>query len=255
MKTPFKQERLDHVSNMIEFLRSEYKNSENHHIYIPQTCNLVPKRYQKTYRLSPGEQSIGIVIKSDQMGHKNFGGHTPPLAALHMMLELAMLHPFDSLNAGLNWPDDVVVNHKAIATLFTEAVIEQGKIVGILAIVTMHLNNVYAFSNEYYHTKASARVVTEKEVDESKYVASFLKKLEEMHAVWEIKQYPQLYTEWKAKQAYLNETITFFHNIGLVMRGQILDFLSSGNMILHDENGKNHTVPYLQIQEYAQKNR
>lgn len=253
MTTSFKQERLDHTRDIIEFLRSTYQKAESLHIYIPQECGLVPERYQKTHRPTPGEQIIGIVIKNDQMGHKNFAGKTPPLSALHMMFELAMIQPYAALDAGLNWPDDVVVQHKAISTLFTELIIEQGKVVGILAVVTMHLNNVYAYSNEYYHTNVSASVIEDKEIDEKTYIDSFLKQLEKLYSVWESKQYPQLYDQWKDKQVYLNDTITFYHNIGMVMRGQILDFLPNGDMILHDENGKNHTLHYLQTQDSSQK--
>jgi biotin-(acetyl-CoA carboxylase) ligase len=245
----FTKEHPEQIVDMLEFLKTTYEKADSCHIFIPKSCDTIPERYQKTYRPTKGERIIGIIIKHEQMGHKNFAGHTPPLSALHMMFELAMLHPFIEIGGALNWPDDVVIKHKAIATLFSESILEQGKVVGMIGIINLHLNNHYAFSSEYYHTNTSAKAILNKEVDEDTYINNCLTHLDELYQIWESKQYPQLYTLWKEKQGYLNETVTFYHNIGMVMRGQILDFLSNGDMLLHDENGKNHTIHYLQIQE------
>lgn len=249
MLIEFKQEQVNIIPDFLEFLRESYAHASPHHIFLPKSCDILPARYQRTSRWLPGQKVCGIIIKNEKMGYKNFAGHTPPLSALHMLLELAMIKPFESLHAGLNWPDEVVVEHKAIATLFTESVFEGQKVVGLIAVVTLNVNNVYAFSNESYHTATSLFSMTKKEEDEVSIANTFIAYFEELYALWEDKQYAQFYQMWKEKQLYLDDTITFYQNIGMVMRGQILDFKPNGDMVMHDENGKNHTVHYLQVQE------
>lgn len=249
MTIEFKKEQIEESSNFLDFLKDAYATASNYHIFLPKKCVTLPGRYHKTFRWLAGQKVSGIIIKNEKMGHKNFAGHTPPLAALHMLLELAMIKPFASLDAGLSWPDEVVVQHKAIASLYTEAIFEQNKAVGLIAIVTLNINNTYAFSNESYHTSTSHYAINKKEADEEIAANEFLTHFQELYRLWEDKQYPHIYQMWKEKQRYLDDTITFYQNIGMVMRGQILDFKANGDMLMHDENGKNHTVNYLQVQE------
>lgn len=240
---------VEHCPDILEWARAEFKNAQEGDVFFAPSTDILHGRYNKTFRWSPGQLVFAVIIKNDQMNHKNFSGQTPPMAALHMMFELGILKPFLPHGAGFNWPDDVVIQHKRVASIFTEAVVENGRPAGIIAVIIANINNTYSFSSESYHTATNLKDVTKRVEDIETYFAKLLESIEEYYQMWTAKQYPALYDAWKAKQLYLDDTITFYQNIGMVMRGIVKDFLPNGDMVLHDERGKTHTLNYVQIQD------
>ena len=141
-----------------------------------------------------------------------------------------------SLNPQIKWPNDVWVNNKKVCGILIEPLPKSKLLVAGLGINISQLAE--DFPPELQAIATSLEAECDGPVDREEILVSFLKSFEEYYSHFDPTLLQTIITEYRAHSLLLNKKAT----INNKTRGTVVDFDTSGGMVLETESGDLVTV-------------
>ena len=150
------------------------------------------------------------------------------------------------LNAGIKWPNDIIVNKKKVCGILTEMSAELNTVNYIVVGIGVNVN-VEAFPEDLIDKATSLKIETDQSVKRKEIVVEFVKQFESLY---------ETYIKEESLQSTLNYCRTHSVTIGQKVRiihknetlyGEAVDLNQDGELMVKFENGEVKPVFYGEV--------
>jgi len=147
-----------------------------------------------------------------------------------------------NLKAEIKWPNDVLINHKKVCGILTEAALK-GKTINFV-IIGIGINANFTLMTLPKNLQATATTLKEalrEDVDREKLVCFLLKEFESCYKMFKERKFKQLLKEWRAMASFLGkevEVVSFKEKF----RGVATDIDNDGTLIVKLADGTTKKV-------------
>ncbi len=146
------------------------------------------------------------------------------------------------LDARIKWPNDILINHKKIAGVLSEAVTDMDGVEFVVIGMGLNINNSTSdFPDDFRTVPTSILAETKQPVSRVKILQSLLAKLEHHYNLLQNGDFSITLTAGKRLSMVIGQQVNLETSRGWVT-GQAVDIDENGYLLVHDGAGGVHTV-------------
>lgn len=167
--------------------------------------------------------------------------HAPQLTLLTAVAAVQTLNKF-GVNAGIKWPNDVLVEGRKIAGILTELHAESDKIHHVIIGIGMNINQpLESFPDELKEIATSVLIEKKQRVDRSEFLQSFFKNFEDIYLLYLEKGFEPIKQLWEKLTITIGKKVTV-QSLHGTLTGLATGINDDGVLIIMDEEQKSHLV-------------
>ncbi|MBP1999574.1 BirA family biotin operon repressor/biotin-[acetyl-CoA-carboxylase] ligase [Paenibacillus shirakamiensis] len=166
----------------------------------------------------------------------------PQLTLLTAVAVCRAIRTLTQIDAGIKWPNDLLVNGRKISGILLESVAEDERIRYCIAGIGIDVNMDLEDYPEELRTKVtSLKLEQGAEVDRAALISAILQELETLYDLYQEEGFSPIAHLWEALSVTLNREVTL-HSGSQIVQGYAVGLDSSGGLIVQNEEGKKVTV-------------
>ena len=191
---------------------------------------------RKWHSPSSGGIWLSLVVKPD----------IPPYQAPQLTLLTAVAAVQTLMNigvqAGIKWPNDVLVKDRKIAGILTELHAESDQIHHVIIGIGINMNQPYeSFPDELKEIATSVLIERKQRVDRTEFLQSFFKNFEDIYLLFLEKGFEPIKQLWEKYSITIGKKVTV-QNIRGSLTGVATGINHDGVLIIMDDEQKSHLV-------------
>ena len=166
----------------------------------------------------------------------------PQLTLLTGVAVCSAIRKVTGVEAGLKWPNDILVNGRKVCGILLEAATEDNKVRYCIAGIGIDVNlSEQDYPEELRSVATSLKVESGTSVSRSRLIGEVMNELEARYLQYENEGFAPILKEWEALSASLGQrvrSVTLNH----VIEGTAVGLSDSGGLVVLTEEGKNSTI-------------
>lgn len=167
--------------------------------------------------------------------------HAPQLTLLTAVAVVQTLNKF-GVNAGIKWPNDVLVEGRKIAGILTELHAESDQIHHVIIGIGMNINQpLESFPDELKEIATSVLIEKKQRVDRSEFLQSFFKNFEDIYLLYLEKGFEPIKQLWEKLTITIGKKVTV-QSLRGSLTGLATGINDDGVLIIMDDEQKSHLV-------------
>ena len=165
----------------------------------------------------------------------------PQLTLLTAVAAVRTLNQFE-VDAGIKWPNDVLVKGKKIAGILTELHAESDQIHHVIIGIGLNMNQSFeSFPDELKEIATSVLIEKKQMIDRVEFLHSFFKNFENMYLLFLEKGFGPIKQLWEEHSITIGKKVTV-QNLHSSLTGMAIGINHDGVLIIMDEEQNSHLV-------------
>ncbi|WP_145408864.1 biotin--[acetyl-CoA-carboxylase] ligase [Paenibacillus xylanexedens] len=195
-------------------------------------------RYGRSWYSPPGKGIWMSILLRPQQPLRN----TPQLTLLTGLAVCRAIRSFTGVDAGIKWPNDVLVNGRKVCGILMESALEDHELRYCIAGIGVDVNfDKQDYPEELSAIATSLQIETGKSVDRTLLTAAILTELEQLYDMYQKQGFNVIAALWEALSVSLHRDIEVSNAQGVV-EGIAMGIDSSGALIVQKKDGERMTV-------------
>lgn len=241
--------RIASTADSMGWARSMLNEAPDGAIFLADAYTHVRGRQGRTWEFMPGQLLVTLVLKPPLLKIIHQDDMAIRLNQLNMAICLGILDPLKKYGAGLKWPNDVVIGGKKIAGMLMQLVWQHDAPQGVIVGFAINVNNIFTPEHHLHARATSLAATTGSQHDLRALYKELLLALDGWYSQWSQLAYGTIYKMWRQEQACLGTLITVHHKDGAALSGLAKQVMPNGDLLLLDEQQKQHTISFYQVEE------
>lgn len=249
MKIGSKLYRIEKTDDTIAWARENLAQAPDGSVFLADVVTKARGRHGRSWVVSPGQIMVTILLKPAGLENIHSDELSIRLNQLNMALTLGILEPLKAFKTTLKWPNDFIIDNKKIGGVLVQLVWQHNLPVGIIVGFAINVNNDFLPTDPLHETATSLKAVTGSEHNMRALYKDILVHLNTWYAQWRDGNYAVIYRAWKKEQSCTGKQVSMHGKDGKVVKGVVLQLLPNGDVVISDENKKQHHVSFYQVEE------
>ncbi|GIP41633.1 bifunctional ligase/repressor BirA [Paenibacillus sp. J45TS6] len=166
----------------------------------------------------------------------------PQLTLLTGVAVCSAIRKVTGVEAGLKWPNDILISGRKVCGILLEAATEDNKVRYCIAGIGIDVNlSEQDYPEELRSIATSLRMESGTSVSRSKLIGEVMNELEARYLQYEKEGFAPILKEWEALSASLGKQVRSV-TLNQVIEGTAIGLSDSGGLIVLTEEGKNSTI-------------
>lgn len=191
---------------------------------------------RKWHSPSNGGIWLSLILKPDIPPH-----HAPQLTLLTAVAVVQALKKI-GVEAGIKWPNDVLIHGRKIAGILTELHAESDQIHHVIIGIGININQTYeSFPDEIKEIATSVKIEKNQRIDQSEFLQDLFVSLEDLYMIFLEKGFEPIKQIWEKHSITIGRKVTV-HNSQGTLTGIATGINQDGVLKVVDDDQKSHLV-------------
>lgn len=189
-------------------------------------------RRGKKWESPTGGIWLSIILKPDIEPSK------APIITLATGVAVAKTLRGMNIDARIKWPNDILINHKKVCGILTEANAKFSTVDYVIVGVGIDTRvNTDILADDLREKTTSIDNETPEEIEEYEIIANFLNEFEEIYELFKAGEFDEILYDWRRMSQTIGSFVEIKQPLGKVLRGTAVGINNQGALILELENG------------------
>ena len=218
-------------TNTVAELFAEFGSDEGT-VVISEIQTKGKGRLGRKWESPAGGLWLSIILKPDTIPSK------APLITLAAGVAVAKTLRNIGADAGIKWPNDILINDKKVSGILTEANIKSNIVNYVIVGVGIDNNfNIDILPEELQKTSTTLKNELKTEITETKLISKFLNEFEKVYDLFKDEKIDEILYDWRKMSRTIGSYVEIKQTHGKLLKGYAIGINNEGTLILEENNG------------------